>query len=379
MSRPVDVEYLVIGGGFYGCCLGLFLRSISKSISIVEKEDHILTRASRTNQARIHTGFHYPRNAVTAVKSLKLHERFAADFPEAVCKDFQMLYAIARRRSLVRANRFFRMFRSINAPIRKASPSESALFDPATIEAVYACVEHAFDYSVLRRLLANKIDSLGIDLQLKTEVVGLEEHDGFVVAKLSTGKELVARHVFNVTYSNVNEVLKKANLSKAGLKFEFTEVALVEPPEQIAGYGITVMDGPFFSTMPFPSERLYSLTHVRYTPHFSWTDSAGGDLVRGALETHAPVSKAKHMILDSRRYVPSMADAVWKRSLYEIKSVLLRNEVDDGRPILYQRAPANSRVISILGGKIDNIYDLFELIRVSEPEWAAATDQFVVS
>lgn len=85
------------------------------------------------------------------------------------------------------------------------------------------------------------------------------------------------------------------------------------------------------------------------------------------------------MILDSQRYVPSMADAVWRRSLYEVKSVLLRNETDDGRPILYHRTPANSRVISILGGKIDNIYDLFELIRSSEREWAAANDRFVIS
>ena len=379
MSKQADIDYLVIGGGFYGCCLALFLRSISKNISIVEKEDFILTRASRTNQARIHTGFHYPRNAVTAVKSLKLHERFACDFPGAVYKDFQMLYAIARRRSLVRANRFFRMFRSIDAPIRKANASETALFDPANVEAVYECVEYAFDYSVLQRILSNKIDSLDMDLRLKTEVVELKEHDGFVIAKLSTGEELRARYVFNVTYSNVNEVLKNANLSKAGLKFEFTEVALVEPPEQIAGYGITVMDGPFFSTMPFPAEGLYSLTHVRYTPHFSWTDSAGGDAVRGSLGKRPAISKAKHMILDSQRYVPSMAAAVWKRSLYEVKAVLLKNEMDDGRPILYQRSPGSRRVISILGGKIDNIYDLFELIRSSEREWAAANDRFVVS
>lgn len=379
MSRRVDIDYLVIGGGFYGCCLALFLRSISNSIAIVEAEDLILTRASRVNQARIHTGFHYPRNAVTAVKSLKLHERFASDFPEAVCKDFRMLYAVARRRSLVSPNRFFRMFRSMNAPIRKADPPAAALFDSTTVEAVYECVEYAFDYLVLQRILSNKIDALNVDLRLSTAVVALDVRDDLVIARLSTGEELCARYVFNVTYSNVNDVLEMANLSRAGLKFEFTEVALVEPPEQITAYGITVMDGPFFSTMPFPSEELYSLTHVRYTPHLSWTDSAAGHAIKDALEKRPAASRARHMILDSQRYVPSMADAVWRRSLYEVKSVLLRNETDDGRPILYHRTPANSRVISILGGKIDNIYDLFELIRSSEREWAAANDRFVIS
>ncbi len=30
-----------------------------------------------------------------------------------------------------------------------------------------------------------------------------------------------------------------------------------------------------------------------------------------------------------------------------------------------------------MGGKIDNIYDLFDILRQSEPEWAEADDRFV--
>jgi len=30
-----------------------------------------------------------------------------------------------------------------------------------------------------------------------------------------------------------------------------------------------------------------------------------------------------------------------------------------------------------MGGKIDNIYDLFEIMRLSEPEWAGGTDRLV--
>jgi len=82
------VEYLIIGGGFFGCCVALFLRSISSSIVIVEAGDDILTRASQVNQARIHTGFHYPRSVLTAFKSLALRHRFAKVFPEAVFDGF---------------------------------------------------------------------------------------------------------------------------------------------------------------------------------------------------------------------------------------------------------------------------------------------------
>jgi|AACY02.3.fsa_nt_gi hypothetical protein len=40
---------------------------------------------------------------------------------------------------------------------------------------------------------------------------------------------------------------------------------------------------------------------------------------------------------------------------------------------IWDKQPANSRVISILGGKIDNIYDLFDLVRRTGPDFAGAT------
>ena len=76
-----QVDYLIVGGGFYGCCLALYLRSISNRVLLVEAGDTLLDRASRVNQARVHTGFHYPRSALTAVKSMLLHRRFMADSP----------------------------------------------------------------------------------------------------------------------------------------------------------------------------------------------------------------------------------------------------------------------------------------------------------
>lgn len=373
---PADLDYLVIGGGFYGCCLALFLGSVSDRIMLAEAGPRIMDRASRVNQARIHTGFHYPRSPLTAVKSLSLHRRFAQDFPDAVVDRFQMLYAIARRRSKVSAKRFFRMFDDLGAPIRQASPSQAALFDPDTIEAVFACTEWAFDCDTLRRHIANRLDAAPVDLRLGTRVEALERRGAGYLARLSSGAEVTARYVFNVTYAQTNDILSRAGLPPAQLKYELTELVLIEPPEELQPYGITVMDGPFFSAMPYPSEELHSLTHVRYTPHRSWTDAPAGSPAGSPYEIFrqaSPESRFRHMILDSQRYVPALAGARYRRSIYDVKAILTKNERDDGRPILYQRRPQDSPLISILGGKIDNIYDLFDLVRQTEPEFAAAT------
>ncbi len=376
MSRT-HYDYLVVGGGFYGCCLALFLASISNRVLLVEAEPVLMNRASRVNQARIHTGFHYPRSALTAVKSMVLHRKFMQDFPDAVVNNFQMLYAIARSHSKVPAHRFFRMFRDMGAPIRPADARQASLFDRRHVAGVFACEEAAFDCSVLRHQLSQRLGRPGLEVRLGTRVTALQERTEEVVSDLSDGSEVSARHVFNVTYSGINAVLDLAGLPHARLKHELTEVALVEPPEPMHGLGVTVMDGPFFSCMPYPPERLHSLTHVRYTPHRCWTDdyppAAGGSDDITLEET-----RVRHMIADARRLMPAMSDVRYIKSLAEVKTVLLKNERDDGRPILYQRLPRETRVISILGAKIDNIYDLFDLVRTSVPELSGASDRLVM-
>jgi len=376
-GSSTQYDYVVIGGGFYGCCLALYLRSISDRVLLVEAGDALMTRASRVNQARVHTGFHYPRSAITAVKSMLLHQRFLADFPEAVADDFQMLYAVARRRSKITAKKFHRMFRDIGAPIERARPDQRALFNEDRVEDVFACFEVAFDYSILAQGMAKRLAEAGIDIRLSTELVTLNDQKRGVVAGLSDGGEVSARYAFNITYSQINSVLAKADLPPASLKHEIAEIALVEPPEELAGAAVTVMDGPFFSCMPYPAARLYSLTHVRYTPHQSWSDTKARDPYAhfAALD---PQTRYAFMLRDAQLYMPALSGARYDRSIFDVKTVLIKNEQDDGRPILYHQKPEDSRVISILGGKIDNIYDLFDAVKMTAPEFARADAGFVL-
>jgi glycine/D-amino acid oxidase-like deaminating enzyme len=375
-GRGTSYDYIVVGGGFYGCCLALYLRSIADRVLLVEAGESLMTRASRVNQARVHTGFHYPRSAVTAVKSMLLHQRFCKDFPEAVVDDFQMLYAIARRRSKVSAKKFHRMFRDIGAPIELASPGQRALFDEDRIEQVFACFEVAFDYSVLAARMAERLEETGVDVRLGTRLEALADTPRGVVAGLSDGSEPSARYAFNITYSQINTVLQKAGLPPASLKHEIAEIALVEPPPELEKAAVTVMDGPFFSCMPYPAAGLHSLTHVRYTPHESWADPQAGEISMRDPYAHFaardPETRYAFMLRDAQLYMPCLAGASYRRSIFDVKTVLIKNEQDDGRPILYHQKPEGSRVISILGGKIDNIYDLFEAVKGTAPEFARA-------
>jgi hypothetical protein len=46
--------------------------------------------------------------------------------------------------------------------------------------------------------------------------------------------------------------------------------------------------------------------------------------------------------------------------MYEIKTVLATNEVDDGRPIFLAVLADAPNFFSVLGGKIDNIFDILD-------------------
>jgi glycine/D-amino acid oxidase-like deaminating enzyme len=367
-----DFDFIIIGGGFYGCCLALFLRSLTERILLLEAGDGLLERASRVNQARIHTGFHYPRSFSTALRSRALHARYVRDFKHAVVSDFDMLYAIAAARSKVSASRFARMFNVIDAPLYKAPRRLRLLFESELIEEVFVCREFAFDWSILRDGLRARLEANAVGVRMgQTVNSALCERDR-VVVRLAAGQELSTSVLFNVTYANLNRVALRSGLAPLGLKHELAELVLVEPPPELARLAVTVVDGPFFSAMPYPAEKLYSLTHVRYTPHVCWMDAAND---RTSLEINCGTpreSRWRHMVQDAKRFLPCLEDVVYHRSLFDVKTVLVKNERDDGRPILLHRHSDAPRIYSVMGAKIDNIYDLFEALPLMNDAWRDA-------
>jgi glycine/D-amino acid oxidase-like deaminating enzyme len=366
MSRP-DWDAVVIGGGFFGCCLALALRTVCDRVLLLEREADLMTRASQVNQARVHTGFHYPRSMVTARRSRALQARFIAAFPDAIISDFRMLYAVARHRSKVTTSRFSALFRALDAPFAEASRADASLFEPEQIEAVYACQEFAFDWRALREALTQRLDAAGVSLRTGAQAHRVEDDASW--ARIAWGEvETTAHAVFNVTYAGLNDLALASALAPLPIKHEWAEVALVTPPPELTGLAVTVMDGPFFSTMPYPSASLHSLTHVRYTPQAAWVDRP--DIPSLTVPERMPrQSRARGMILDAARYLPCMAQARHERSLWDIKTVRTANEIDDARPILVHRHADCPRLVSVLGAKLDNVFDLLDTLPALDMRW----------
>lgn len=369
LLEPRDA--VVIGGGFYGCTIALELRKHLRNVLLVEEEADLLRHASYANQARVHSGYHYPRSILTALRSRSNFPRFVEDYADCIDQDFTKVYAVARLGSKVSVTQFRQFSRRIGASLAPAPRDIQTLFNRDLIEEVFTVNECAFDAVRLREKLWKALVSLGIEVVLETRVTCVRASDSGgafpteVRYRSADGDGTVAaRYVFNCTYSRMNQVLAASGLPLIPVKLELTEIALIETPPHLRQLGITVMDGPFFSTMPFPARGLHSLTHVRYTPHHAWREDAETPPAEiDRYRATVPRSNFIHMIKDAQRYVPSLGDSCYVESLWEVKTLLPQSETDDSRPVVFSCAHPSSGVFSVIGGKIDNIYDVLEHVR----------------
>jgi glycine/D-amino acid oxidase-like deaminating enzyme len=371
-STSHNYDAVVIGGGFYGTVIAIYLAKQRglKRLLLVERENALLKRASYNNQARVHNGYHYPRSFTTAYRSRINFPKFLRDWPQTVRKDFTSLYAIARRNSKVTARQFEHFCRDIGAKLQPAPEALRGLFNMRLIEDVFLVEEYAFDSGLLAAWAADELAAAQVEVRLGTHAVAIhaKENDTLEVVLISDSAEQVpvrCKQVLNCTYSGINQLQGDFPGTRLSLKQEITEMALMKAPEELKDLGVTVMDGPFFSFMPFPARGLHSLSHVRYTPHAHWSDRSDLDPY-GQLDQYGFSTRVDRMVRDAGRYLPALLDSRHVESLLEVKTVLVKNEGDDGRPILFEKHSALPGCISVLGGKIDNIYDVLEKLE-AEP------------
>ena len=365
-----EVNALIVGGGFYGLRIALFMAEELKieKIIVIEKEDGLMTRASYVNQARVHNGYHYPRSVLTGYRSAVNFDGFVDEYLPAIVSDFDKYYGIARQLSKVNALQFEGFCRKIGAEATHAPSDIAKLFNPGLVEGVFKVKEYAFDSQKLRDLLVGRLSKYpGVEIRMGESVELIQQASDGTVRVETTKNAYIADKVFNCTYSQINSLHRKSGIDLVALKHEITEMCLVSLPDELKDFSITMMDGPFFSIMPFPSRNLYTLSHVRYTPHESWIDDSVTDPSR--YDTHDYFNNLNHqsnyrqMYSDVIRYIPALKGMKYEDSIREVKTVLVKSEDDDSRPILFRSDFGIANYTCIMGGKLDNIYDTFDELR----------------
>ena len=272
------MDKLIIGAGLYGLYAALYCAKRGQQVEVLEMEEAPFTRATYINQARVHMGYHYPRSLSTAMKSAGYFKRFTEDYSFCLHTAFQQIYATSAHFSWTDAAEFLKFCRDGGIPC-KALPVEE-YFQPGLCDGAFLTEEYTYDAHILRDHLMEEI----------AKYPGVKLH----FTALHEGHREVYRApcVLNATYASVNQVLEKVKGVTAepfGLKYELCEIILCKTGDKLRDIGFTVMDGPFFSIMPFGRTGYHSLTSVTFTPHKTSYDAtpqfscvgADGNICRG--------------------------------------------------------------------------------------------------
>lgn len=360
-------DAVVVGAGFYGSIISVYLKKNKglNKILLLEKDSEIMKRSSSNNQARIHNGYHYPRSFLTASRSHANFSRFIDDWSLSVKKEFINIYAIARNNSKISGYQFKKFCNKVNIPIKEANQSIKKKFNKSLVSDIFLTEEYVFDTNTLKQLVLNIIKKNNINLELNTTFNKiLKKNNKKIISEILFKEKKInisSDFIFNCTYSSLNQINEKMFQTKNQLKHEITEIALIKPPIALNNMGITIMDGPFFSILPFPKKKLHSISHVKYTPHYEWLDNPHIN-PEAVLNNFLKKTNINKIIRDASRYLPVVKDSKYIESFFEVKTILTKNDNDDGRPILFEESKSITGLYSILGGKLDNIYDILTKI-----------------
>lgn len=371
----MDFDIAIIGGGFYGAMSAVHLQSKGLKVALIERESRVCSRASFWNQARVHGGYHYPRSLTTAFRSQKNYELFSVDYAGAMAKVGRSYYGIASQRSLVTADQFYSFCQRIGAAVRPADTSVIQRFDPEMIAALFEVEEIAFDAAKLRDLLESRLRVAGVTVLTSNALCAAEKvSPAEFKLTLNDGSILAANKVVVCGYAATNEILEKFKVEPIAIKYQLAELALVEALPDFNS-SVTIMDGPFFSYMPFPALDLFSFSHVIYTHHNTWDGQfnvdwrledclrlTNGEMARTGSREQVK-SNFKKMLNDAIRYWPEFKQVKYRGSFFELKALLPRSAGNDSRPIFVSRDHSDIENLHvIIGSKMDNIYDCLEYL-----------------
>lgn len=368
-------DKIILGAGLYGLYAARTCARKGEKVLVLEKDAAAFSRATTINQARVHMGYHYPRSLSTALRSAGYFERFVRDFPGCIVDDFEQVYATSSHFSWTNATEFRRFCKA--GGIRCDDVSPDKYFKPGLCDGAYITTEYAYDAALLLAQLQEEIQTLpGITIRYNSAAVGIRQNGDVYEVTTAAGDVVTAPYLLNATYASVNEVVRLLGYEPFQIKYELCEIILCEVASELRDIGITVMDGPFFSIMPFGRTGLHSLTSVTFTPHiasyeplptFACQAKSGGacspqNLANCNSCPAKPASAWPSMSQLARKYLKEEYGFTFHSTLYSMKPILKASEVDDSRPTLVRVLHQNPTFVSVLSGKINTVYDLEEVL-----------------
>ncbi len=372
----MEYDKIIIGAGIYGLYSALFCAKNNERVLVIEKDSESFKRATYINQARVHMGYHYPRSYSTAIKSAGYFNRFNKDYEFAILSEFDQIYATSKNFSWTDAKQFKKFCNNANIMCEEIATNK--YFKDGMCDGAFLTKEYTYDAQILKKYFLEELKKYqNAEIKYNCNILNIYKNGNYYEVELETGDIYKTSFLLNCTYAGVNEIIEKLGYEKFKIKYELCEIILCDVNEKLRDVGITVMDGPFFSIMPFGKTGYHSLTSVTFTPHktsyeslptFSCQENSKGYCSKYNLGNcneciAKPDSAWPYMSNLTKKYLKDEYEFKYNKSLFSMKPILKASEIDDSRPTLIKEFTKNPTFISVLSGKINTVYDLDEVLK----------------
>ncbi len=365
----------IIGAGFYGLYSALSCGRLGQHVLVLEGDPAPFGRATYINQARVHQGYHYPRSLSTAMRSAGYFERFNRDYGFCINREFEQVYATSSTYSWSSGEQFRQFCRAAGIPCEELHPGR--FFKPGMCDGAFLTREYTYDARILRDYFLEEIAGMrNVEIRYGVRIREIHKLQDCYEAVLEDGTVCRAPFLLNATYASTNQILDLLGYEKFKIKYELCEIILCDANDALRGYGFTVMDGPFFSIMPFGKTGFHSLTAVTFTPHatsydalptFACQERSTGGCSPARLGNcddcpAKPETAFPYMANLARKYLKDEYGFTYQKSMFSMKPILTSSEIDDSRPTVVRVYSRKPTFVSVLSGKINTVYDLDEVL-----------------
>lgn len=338
------MKIIVIGAGIFGITTALTLSENGYNVTLVERENDIMTMASKCNHNRLHFGFHYPRSFKTAKQSLDGYELFYDKFSKSIENNFPNYYLIEKNGKVL-GEEFKSFCDELNVYYKEQLP-ENIEINLDNISFSIITNEPIFDFESIKSDLNNKLKNSNINLILNKEISLKSDLIDFDI-------------VINTTYRNLNKINTLYNIPKVELKLQ----DVIVPIFKMNNYkiGITIMDGEYCSIMPKGfEEKTFLLYHVKNSVINQFE---GYDVPDNWINNDSDyINKKINTIYSSSEFYYPFLKNCEKISYWRTIRALPINDDDERLSTITINVVDNKKIISLLSGKITTCWLMSEKI-----------------
>ena len=345
------MKIAIIGTGFFGLTLGLFL-SKNHQVDIYEKKDKILNGASAANQFRFHLGYHYPRSQKTVTEINKSKNLFISFNIKKIFQKTSNYYLIAKdsKVNFKKYKKFLTKNKLYNKLVKNFVYSDK-------IDKIVLSNEKILNYFNFKKSINLKVKNSNLKVIFNTEFNKkfLKNYDKVIIA----------------TYANNNEILKKLGIKKLNdFKFELVEKIVIKLPNKFSKKSFVVIDGKFVCVDPYLGTNYHLLSDVKLSKletkigKFPRFKNKNKKYLNKGIIRDVKISRFKSFIERSSSYLPFLLKAKYVGSMFVVRVIKKNKENTDERTSTITKH--SNKILSIMSGKWNNCVYLAKHLKISK-------------